>query len=163
MALLVAPIIAFGISGLVADWFGPVLALQHPLLQIALDRKIRYLALSAHHVAPLPWLFVGFARLTVTDPFWYVLGRSYGEDSTRWIEKHLGGARLIRLTERWFSRPSWLIVIIAPDGLVCLLAGATDISPVTFALLDLVGTIGRLVVVAVLAEAWPAQCPEPHT
>jgi membrane protein DedA with SNARE-associated domain len=142
--------VALGIVGLFADGFGPVLALKHPLLQIMLDPKLRYLILTAPRVAPVPWFVAGFVRLTLADPLWYLLGRWYGEDATRFIERHLGARRLIRVVERWFSRVSWLIVIVVPDGFV-LLAGATEMPPLVFALLDLVGTVGRLLLVLVLA------------
>jgi uncharacterized membrane protein YdjX (TVP38/TMEM64 family) len=76
-----------------------------------------------------------------------------GNDATRFVERHLSAGRLIRIIERWFSHASWLLVIVVPDGFVCLLAGATDMPPLLFALLDVVGTVGRLLLVLVLAGA----------
>ncbi len=152
-AVLIAPIVALGVVGLLADGFGPALALRHPLLQVMLDPKIRYLVLTAHRVALVPWFVAGFVRLAIADPLWYLLGRWYGHDATRLLERHLGAGRVIRLVERLFSRVSWLLVIVVPDGFVCLLAGATDMPPLLVGLLDLVGTIGRLVMVLVVARA----------
>jgi membrane protein DedA with SNARE-associated domain len=43
-------------------------------------------------------------------------------------------------------------VLVAPNGLVCLLAGTTGMSAPTFAAIDVAGTLGRLVLIRLLAD-----------
>ena len=149
---ILVPIIAFAILGTIADWLAPSLIVHHPLLAIALNPKVRYLALAAGRIRAPLWSAVAFGRLLVLDPFWYLLGRWYGEDAIGWIDRRFGGGRGLRLVERWFSRASWPLVLVAPDGVICLLAGATEMPVPTFIALDLAGTVARLVLVRFLAD-----------
>jgi membrane protein DedA with SNARE-associated domain len=146
-----------GVLGTIADWLAPALLVAHPLLVVGLDPKIRYLALTAERVALPVWFAAAFVRLFATDPLWYLLGRWYGDDAASWLERRLGMGRTLRLVERWFGRASWPIVAAAPDGLVCLLAGATGMSPLTFVVLDVIGTVGRFVLVRALVGPFGGQ------
>ena len=153
LLLLLVPIIVVGVLGTIADWLAPSLIVHHPLLEIAFNPKIRYLALAAGRIPAPVWFGVAFGRLVAVDPFWYLLGRWYGEDAVRWIDRRFRGGRALRLIERWFSRASWPIVLVAPDGVICLLAGATGMSAPTFVALDFLGTVARLVLIRLLADA----------
>jgi membrane protein DedA with SNARE-associated domain len=150
---LVAPIIAVGAAGTLADWLAPALIVTRPLLEMALNPKIRYLALAAGHVSAFVWIAVGFCRLVMLDPCWYLLGRWFGDDVMRWMTTRFGFGRGLRAIERWFARASGPIVFMAPDGVVCLLAGATGMSIPVFVALDLAGTIARLLAIRMLADA----------
>ena len=71
----------------------------------------------------------------------------------RWIERKMGeGGVAIRWVERWFKRASWPMVFLFPGALVCVLAGATGMGIVTFAALNLSGTIAIVVALRVLAD-----------
>ena len=153
--LLLAPIIVLSIAATLADWFAAAVITDRPLLQIFLNPRIRYLALSANNVDPLPWFLVGFFRLVLTDPLYFLLGRWYGDNALRWIQRNWGGesAATVQTMERWFAKASHVVVLIAPNGIVCLLAGATRMRVGVFAALNVIGTIGRLILVWFLAQS----------
>lgn len=141
------------VLGSVADIVGPALITERPLLQIALNPRNRYLVLAAVQIAAVPFFVVAFVRLVLTDPLFYVLGRQYGDGALDWVERHTGGAGTIPTLVRWFSKASHVILVIAPSGYVCLLAGATGMGPRVFATLNVVGTISRLLLIWFLAAA----------
>lgn len=153
LPLLLTPIVVLAVLGSAADVAGPALITERPLLQIALNPRNRYLVLAAVQVAAVPFFVVAFVRLVLTDPLFYVLGRQYGDGALAWVERQTGGAGTIPMLVRWFSRASHVILVIAPSGYVCLLAGATGMGPRVFATLNVVGTIGRLVLIWYLAAA----------
>lgn len=143
-----------GVAGTLADWFAAAIITRHPLLQVFLSPRIRYLALASNSVGMLPFFVVGFLRLVLTDPLYYLLGRWYGDDALGWADRNWGGSsHSVRIIERWFARAAYPIVAVAPNGLVCLLAGATGMPPVPFAVLNVTGTMARLVIIRAFAAA----------
>lgn len=154
--LLVPFAIAAGASVL-ADWIWPTLVNDHPLLLIGLSSKNRFLLLTAPQLGIVAFFVVGFLRLIITDPLTYLLGRHYGDSALSWIERKTSkaavGQSLIRKAERQFGRAAPLFILIAPSALWCLLAGATRMKVWVFVSCNVVGTIGRLVLFWVAAEA----------
>ena len=153
LALLLTPIVALSLLGWAADIAGPALITEHPLLQMALNPRNRYLVLAAAQVDALPYFLVGFTRLVLTDPLGYLLGRQYGDGALRWLERKTGEDVPVRTIVRWFSRASSVIVVVAPNLYVCLLAGATGMRPRRFLVLNVGGTLGRLVLLRLFADA----------
>src|SRR4051812_44151329 len=144
LPFLLAPIVAMTVVGMVADAIGPRLIVERPLLQIFLNPRNRYLLLASPQVAAGPFFIVGFIRLVLTDPLFYVLGLQYGDAALRWAERKLGpDGMMVRNIERWFGKAAPVIVLLAPSGYVCLLAGATGMKPRKFIPLNIIGTIGR--------------------
>jgi membrane protein DedA with SNARE-associated domain len=155
LTLLLTPIGVMTILGNIGAWFGPALIVHHPLLEIFLNPGNRYLALAANEVSTAAFFTVGFARLVLTDPIWYLLGLWYGDDALAWAKaRSPGTARTIERLERWFARARDPIVFIAPNGPICLLAGATKMPVLRFAVLNLTGTIARLVLIWKLADVF---------
>ncbi len=140
LILLVAPIVTITIMGLVASAFTPTLATKHPLLMIALDARNRFLVL-ARHVDLVPFVIVAVLRRSFSDPLFYLLGRFYGENALRWLEKKGGGGELVVLTEKLFKRAGYPMVFAFPGAIVCALAGQTGMSPVGFMVTNLAGTL----------------------
>ena len=138
------------IVGFLADLLAPALIDRRPLLQMFLNPRNRYLVLAAPQVDPLPFFLVGFFRLTLTDPLGYLLGYLYGDAALRWIEGKLGEDRetgLVAIIERFFAKASYVIVVVAPNLYVCILAGATGMRPRVFITLNVLGTVGRLALI----------------
>ncbi len=155
LPILLTPIVILAVLGTVADIIGPGLITERPLLQMFLNPRNRYLLLASPQVDTVSFFVVGFFRLVLTDPLFYLLGVQYGDAALRWAERKLDDdVGFIRTAERFFSRFGSAIILIAPSGYLCLLAGATGMRPRRFILLNVTGTIGRLVLFRVLGETF---------
>lgn len=152
--LLLAPILALTLAGTLGDWFAAAIINEHPLLQMFINPRSRYLALASNQVDTVPYYVVGFLRLVLTDPLFYLLGYWYGENALRWIEKRLGDdGGLVKSFERFFAKAAYPIVLLAPNGYICAMAGMTGMRPLVFMTLNVVGTAGRLVIIRHTAAA----------
>jgi membrane protein DedA with SNARE-associated domain len=140
LILLVSPIVLITTMGLVASAFTPTLATKHPLLMIALDARNRFLVL-ARHVDLVPFVIVAVLRRSFSDPLFYLLGRFYGENALRWLQKKGGAGDLVPFTEKLFKRAGYPMVFAFPGAIVCALAGQTGMSPVGFLIANLAGTL----------------------
>ena len=158
LPVLLVPIVAAMVVAMIGDVIGPTLINEHPLWQINLNPRNRWLLLAASQVAAWPFFIVGFVRLVAIDPLFYLLGLQHGDAALRWAERKLGDeAGLVRKIERWFGRFAPAVVLVAPNGYVCLLAGATGMRTRTFLVLNVVGTIGRLTLFLVAGAAFRDQ------
>jgi membrane protein DedA with SNARE-associated domain len=158
LPVLLTPIITAMVVASIGDIIGPSLINEHPLLLITMNPRNRWLLLAAPLVSVWSFFVVGFVRLTAIDPLFYVLGVQYGDSALRWAERKLGDeAGFVRKVERWFGRAAPAIVLIAPNGYVCLLAGATGMRVRHFVLLNVTGTIGRLALFTVAGKALRSQ------
>jgi membrane protein DedA with SNARE-associated domain len=151
LILLIAPIIILSTAGTIATAFTPTLATRHPLLLIALDARNRMLVL-AREVDLVPFVVVAFLRRSLSDPLFYLLGRLYGDRAIRWLEKKGGGGELVKMTERWFAKASYLMVFVFPGAIVCALAGATRMRPIAFAACNVGGTLASIAAVRVFSD-----------
>ncbi len=155
LPILLTPIVVLTVVSMVADVIGPGLISERPLLQMFLNPRSRYLVLASPQVDAVPFFGVGFLRLVLTDPLFYLLGVQYGEAALRWAETKLGDdGGFIRGAERFFARFGSIIILLAPSGYLCLLAGAAGMRPRRFIVLNVVGTVGRLVALRLLGEAF---------
>jgi membrane protein DedA with SNARE-associated domain len=127
-------------------------------LQIFINPRNRWLLLASPQIAAVPFFVVGFIRLVLTDPIAYVLGWQYGDTAIRWAEKKMGDdGGTIRKVERWFGKAAPLVILIAPSFYWCVLAGASRMKPRVFITLNVIGTIGRLVLFRLAGEAFREQ------
>ena len=155
LPILLTPIVALMAVAIFADVIGPGLINERPLLQMFMNPRNRYLLLASPQVDTVPFLLVGFVRLVLTDPLFYLLGVQYGDAALRWAERKLDDdVGFIRTAERFFGRFGSAVILIAPSGYLCLLAGATGMRPRRFIVLNIIGTTGRLVLFRVLGETF---------
>lgn len=137
-----SPIIAVLVVGTVGNAIHPSLVNRHPLWLVAMEPRNRYLLLVAEKVSFVPFLVVATLRRLVSDPLFYLLGHLYGDRGVRWIERRMGdGGSLVRTMERGFAKAAPVMVFLFPGAIVCVLAGATGMSPVLFLALNLAGTV----------------------
>lgn len=147
LVLLVAPIVGLVIASTIGNAIWPTLLRKHPLLLIALDGRNRYLVLASTKVSVVPFMVVGFLRRVASDPLFFALGFLYGDRAVRWVEKRFApDTNLVEWMERNFSRLAPPLVFFFPGNLVCVLAGASGMNPVFFAVLNVSGTVGILFV-----------------
>ena len=157
LPLLLVPFAVAATASTIADWTWPTLVNDHPLVLIGLSSKNRFLLLTAPQLGMLAFFVVGFLRLLITDPITYVLGREYGEDALGWIERKTSAEpsdrSMIRRAERLFARAAPLVILVAPSALWCILAGAARMKLWLFLTCNVVGTVARLVLFWVAADA----------
>lgn len=147
LALIVTPILILWVLGIVGSALTPTLLAKNPLLLIVLEPRNRNLILVSQKVDQVPFLLVGFFRRVLTDPLFYLLGYLYGDRAVRWAEQKMGEAgAFVRGVEKAFGKAGPLVVFLSPGALVCVLAGATGMRPLVFALMNVLGTITILVV-----------------
>lgn len=153
LTLLVAPIIVLVVINNIGNALFPTLSTQNPLLLIAMTPAIRNLVIAASQVDFWAYFPVGFVRLLAPDPFFYLLGFYYGGQAVDWMEhrtKTVG--TLMRQLEELFGRYGHVLVLIMPNNPICLLAGAARMRPRVFWALNVVGTIGRLLLMAWIGQ-----------
>lgn len=150
--MIVVPITVAIALGMIGTALTPALQKHHPLLLIALEARDRQLLLVARRIAWVPYLVVGNLRRLATEPLFYLLGRFYGADAVRWIERQ-GGGRVVRATERAFRRAAYPMLVIFPGAVVCTLAGETGVAPLVFGILIVARTLVAVVLIRVLANA----------
>jgi len=155
VVLLLVPIVALTIAGYTADALWPSLVESDPLLLMLLSAKNRYLVLVVNHVDIWWYYVVGTIRLLLPDPFFFALGWLYGDAALHWMERRTPTVgRLMRTLERWFGRWGAPLVVLLPNSYVSTIAGAAHMPPVRFAVLNVIGTIGRLVMIAVIGDVF---------
>jgi membrane protein DedA with SNARE-associated domain len=155
LALFAVPMAILTISGWIGDAFAPALLDSAPLVLLLCNPRLRNLVL----VSPLVdfWPFVGVAvgRLVISDPLFYWFGRRYGDGAIRWMERRLGpGAKPVLWAERVFRKAAWPAVALIPNNMICLLAGATGMAWVGFAIVNLTGTFVRILGVRLIGDAF---------
>jgi len=126
---------------------GPSLIEDHPAALLAIDSRNRHLALATATALPA-WAFlvIGLVRLTIADPVFYRLGRRHGSVALRRLDREAPAlARQVRRAERLLEgRWGLPTVLVAPNYVVSAAAGHVRMAGLTFALLNLTGTVGRL-------------------
>jgi len=141
----------------VGNIFYATLVQRHPALLLTLNSTNRVLVGVTNRLDAVTYYGIGFVRLVVADPLFYLLGLFYGDASIRWMEQKMGdGATMIIWFEKAFKKARYPIVLIAPNNPVCLLAGATGMPVPIFLALNALGTIGRLYLARLFGKAFTA-------
>jgi membrane protein DedA with SNARE-associated domain len=155
---LLSVFVASMVLGFAGDIAGPRLITDHPLLQIALNPRNRWLLLATPQLSAVSFYVVGFLRLVSTDPIGYVLGYQYGDKAVDWAEKQMGDTSgVIKMIQRGFARVAPLVILIMPSFYWCVLAGAARMRLRTFITLNIIGTIGRLILFRLAGHAFRNQ------
>jgi membrane protein DedA with SNARE-associated domain len=154
LRILLAPIVAFTIAGMVVGAIAPALIKHHPLVVIFFQPINRYLILASTRVATWEFFAVAFVRLVLTDPLYFLLGRWFGDGALDWIENKTGNSGMVPFIKKWFGRAGPAIVFIAPNAYVCLLAGANRMKLRLFIALNVTGTLLRLVLIKATGDVF---------
>jgi membrane protein DedA with SNARE-associated domain len=125
--------------------FLPVLSRDHPLLLIVLTSNNRSLALASGDLSWMVFYSVGFIRLVLPDPLFFLLGRWYGDSAIHWLERRAPTyGQLFRSLEGFFGKAKLAVVAFAPNLPVSVLAGASGMGAVPFYAANVIGTVVRL-------------------
>jgi membrane protein DedA with SNARE-associated domain len=153
--LFAIPMAVTTILAWVGDAFAPTLLVSAPIVLIICNPRLRNLVLAAPTLGAVPFIAVAVARLVVTDPFFYWFGRRYGDVAIRWMEQKLGpGAAIVLWLERFFARAGHVAVAVLPNQWICLLAGTTKMRVRTFIILNVGGTVARVVAIWMLGDVF---------
>ena len=121
---------------------------RHPAWLIALNPRNRNLALATNQLEAITYYTIGFFRLVVSDPVYYLLGFWYGERALAWIQRRSRTyGPFVAEGERFFRKASYPLIFAAPNNVICALSAATGVRLRTFIALNLSGTVARLVVI----------------
>ena len=143
--MIVVPIITLIVIGTIGNAIHPTLIKEHPLWLVAMEPRNRWVILVADKVDFFPLLIVSTIRKLLGDPLFYLLGYLYKDNAVRWAERQFEElAPVVRGIERAFHKAGWLLVFLFPGIPVCVLAGATGMNPVLFAVLNVAGTIAMV-------------------
>ncbi|HVV35841.1 MAG TPA: hypothetical protein VHC63_04500 [Acidimicrobiales bacterium] len=145
LTILLVPIVAFWASGTIVGFASPALINSHPVVVIFFNPINRYLILASNRVNPVVFYGVSFFRLVLTDPLYFLLGRWFGDGALDWIERNTGNSGTVPFIKKWFTRAGPVIVFLAPNAYVCLLAGASGMNIPWFVTLNVTGTVARLI------------------
>ena len=154
LTFVVAPLIAMVTAGYVAGAIWAQLVETHPLTLIMLSAQNRYLILVVNHLDAASYYSVGTIRLLLPDPLFYLLGYWYGDAAVRWMESRtatVGG--MLRWLEQAFRKWGHPLVFLFPNNPICLFAGAARMKIWVFAVLNVSGTIARLILIALIGDA----------
>lgn len=146
--MLLVPIGILVVGAQIGQAFVAKLAVEHPLLLIALDPRNRHMVLASARLDSLSYFLVGTGRLLLSDPLFYLLGFWYGETAINWMNRRGGSiGQALKQAEWAFSKAMYPMLFILPNNYICLFAGAQRMSLVTFLSLNISGTIFRLILI----------------
>lgn len=143
--------IGLALVNIVAGWVGDlllsVIVKDNPLVLIALSPRDRNLALASPDLEFLPYFAVGFLRLVFFDPWSYLLGFWYGDRALAWIKRRSRTyGPLMDDAQGGFKRYAAPLIILFPNNIICMLAGASGIGVGMFVVLNAFGTATRLLI-----------------
>jgi membrane protein DedA with SNARE-associated domain len=144
-ASIVALVIANNIGNAVwAKWIE-----ANPIGLLALNSSNKYLLGTSIVTSFWPYVAVATVRLLAADPLFYLLGRMYREKALHWATRVFPGIDPIvdqfEQDTSTFKKVLNVLVVIMPNNPVCLLAGVAAMPVWRFAVLNIVGTVGRVV------------------
>ncbi|UDY36841.1 DedA family protein [Dermatobacter hominis] len=121
---------------------------DRPLGLLALNSSNKYLLVTSVSLEFVPMLLVATIRLLAPDPIFFAMGWLYGDRALHWARRTFpGGAQLLDQVHedpRLVHRVLNVLVVVAPNNLVCLVAGVVRFPIKRFIVLNVVGTIGRI-------------------
>ncbi len=120
----------------------------NPLGLIALNSSNKYLLATSINTEPVPFVTIAMLRLLAPDPLFYAIGYLYGPRALHWARNVFPGSEPLleqaQTDDGAIRKVLNVLVVVAPNNLVCLLAGVTRFPIPRFVVLNVAGTIGRI-------------------
>jgi len=137
------PIMAMSGVSLIGTACTPLL-LGHPLALMLLSPRIIFMGMAAGKMSLIPFVLLASLRLSMTDPFHFLIGRRHGP-------KHM--VKLGRIG-RWMAKPGAHhktvaigLLALRPIGRHLMWAGAQSVRARWVVAIDLVSTIAYCIIV----------------
>lgn len=122
--------------------FAPYLAVNQPVLMVALSSDISRLLLVAGRVDPVLLVAIGTVRRIFGMISTYAFGALWGFAVVRWAGRRSPRiAALIATIEQIFSRVGLPLLLVVPSYTLCVLAGAARLSFRGFVLVVIFGQL----------------------
>lgn len=142
LRLVLAFLVVRTVGAWCADIFFPSLVPDgdgdggNPLLLVLLNPRQRYL-LTAKDEPIVAFFAVSVVSKLLSDPFYFLIGRWYGDAGIRWAERRFGST--VTRLESMFKTAALPMVFLAANPWICLLAGASRMRVAVFAALNIAG------------------------
>lgn len=121
---------------------------SHPVALIALNSTNKFLLATSVKVPLGIFLVVGTMRLLAPDPLFYAIGHLYGDRALHWARDVFPGSASfldeVRAGDGAVHRMLGVLVFVMPNNPVCLVAGVTRYPIRRFVVLNVAGTVGRV-------------------
>lgn len=121
---------------------------SHPLGLIVLNSSNKYLLMTSISLDVVSMVVVGTLRLLAPDPIFFAMGWLYGDRALHWARRSFpAGAHLLDQVHgdpRTVHRILNVLVVVMPNNLVCLVAGVVRFPIKRFIALNVIGTVGRI-------------------
>ena len=146
-------IVVFTVGAIAGDLLSPALLEGQPLLLLMLNSRTIYLVAVARRLPLAVFVLVATVRLCAADPLHFLLGRSVGRAASprvRWLRPL---ARRLPAP----ASPLWLAVVaLSPTAKTMVVAGAARVPARGVAAVNLVGTLGRVVLIWSVGRSLPS-------
>ncbi len=145
-------------AGWIGDLFLSFLVNENDLALIALSPRDRNLALASINLDFFPFFVVGFLRLVFFDPWSYLLGFWYGDRALAWMKRRSRTyGPLMDEATGGFRRYAAPLIILFPNNVICMMAGASGIGVGMFVALNAFGTAMRLLLIRQFGNIFGSQ------
>lgn len=157
LPLIGAAIIALVVANNVGNMMWARWIHDNPIALLALNSSNKFL-LGTSVVTDL-WSYsvVSTLRLLAPDPLFYALGFLYGPQALRWAKRVFAGIDPVidqfEDDSTGFKKALGPLVFIAPNNPICLLAGVAAMPLRRFIVLNVTGTIGRVILFRLIGLA----------
>lgn len=138
--------------------------LEHPVRILALNASNMHLLATGFQVDWVWFLTVPLLRLLAPDPLFYALGYLYRHRARAWVESMFPGTeRFFELLDGHGETPTVArsaleaMVLFAPNNPVCAIAGIMAMPLRRFVILNVTGTLGRLVIFKLISQRYADQ------
>ncbi len=119
-----------------------------PIALIALNSTNKYLIATSINAPFLAFVVVATLRLLAPDPLFYAIGFLYGDRALRWASDVFPGIdpllEEVRSDGSGVRRLLNVLVVVMPNNPVCLIAGVVGFPVRRFIVLNVIGTVGRV-------------------
>ncbi len=137
-----------GKASSICSWPGVSWFADNPLGLLMLNSSNKYLLATSILTDLVPYVLIALIRLSIPDPFFYLLGYIYRGRALHWARQVFSGMNPIfdqfesqgGATQRVLD----VAVFVAPNNPVCLLAGVAAMPWKRFVLLNVTGTLSRI-------------------
>ncbi len=138
-------VVASFVLSIVGSLVAPTLANRAPLMLMLLSPNDRHLLIAATELPAAVFFFAGFLRQVLFDPFAFLFGFWFGY---RVVDLFARRGRSPAAVRARFERLAALLVIVSPNTVVSMLAGASSMTFRRFVILNAAGTTLHLLLVS---------------